>query len=132
MNFYIVTLIKTGLIAVVLLTFCAYLVWIERKVLAHIQLRQGPYRVGPHGLLQPLSDLIKLVTKEGVIPANVNMFYYLLAPFLSVALALVSIAVIPFGPVVEVFGVRTQMGLTDLDIGVLEIGRASCRGRVYI
>jgi len=128
MNFYIVTLIKTGLVAIVLLTFCAYLVWVERKVLAHIQLRPGPYRVGPHGLLQPLSDLIKLVTKEGVVPADVNIFYYLLAPFLSVALALVSIAVIPFGPVVEVFGVQTQMGLTDLDIGVLVVLAMSSLG----
>lgn len=128
MNFYIVTLIKTGLVAFVLLTFCAYLVWVERKVLAHIQLRPGPYRVGPHGLLQPLSDLIKLVTKEGVIPANVNMFFYLLAPFLSVALALISIAVIPFGPVIEVFGVQTQMGLTDLDVGVLVVLAMSSLG----
>ncbi len=128
MNFYIVTLIKTGLVAIVLLTFCAYMTWIERKVLAHIQLRPGPYRVGPHGLLQPLADVIKLITKEGVIPAGVNIFYFLLAPFLSVTLALISIAVIPFGPVVEIFGVRTQMGLTDLDIGVLVVLAMSSLG----
>jgi NADH-quinone oxidoreductase subunit H len=128
MNFYLVTLIKTGLVTLVLLTFCAYMTWIERKVLGHIQLRPGPYRVGPHGLLQPLSDVVKLITKEGIIPTNVSLFYYLLAPFLSVALALISIAVIPFGPVVEVFGVRTQMGLTDLDIGVLVILAMSSLG----
>ncbi len=128
MNFYIVTLIKTGLVAFALLTFCAYMTWIERKVLAHMQLRPGPYRVGPHGLLQPLSDVIKLITKEGVIPAGVNLFYFLLAPFLSVTLALISIAVIPFGPVVEIFGVRTQMGLTDLDVGVLVVLAMSSLG----
>jgi NADH-quinone oxidoreductase subunit H len=128
MNFYIISLVKTGLTAFVLLTLCAYLVWIERKVLAHIQLRPGPYRVGPHGLLQPLSDLIKLVTKEGVIPANANMFFYLLAPFLAVALALVSIVVIPFGPEFTVFGVTTALGLTDLNIGVLFILAISSLG----
>jgi NADH-quinone oxidoreductase subunit H len=128
MNFYILSLVKAGLVAGVLLTFCAYLVWIERKVLAHIQLRPGPYRVGPHGLLQPLSDLIKLVTKEGLIPGNVSVGLYLLAPFLAVALALVSIVVIPFGPEFEIFGVRTWLGLTDLNIGVLFVLAMSSLG----
>lgn len=128
MNFYILSLVKAGLLAFVLLTFCAYLVWIERKVLAHIQLRPGPYRVGPHGLLQPLSDLIKLVTKEGIIPRNVNLLFYLLAPFFSVALALVAIVVIPFGPEFEIFGVHTWLGLTDLSIGVLLVLAMSSLG----
>ena len=79
-NFFVISLIKTGLIAFVFLTVLAYLQWVERKVLAHIQLRPGPYRVGPHGLLQPLADVIKLLTKEGFIPSNVNTFFYLLAP----------------------------------------------------
>ncbi len=121
MEFFIITAIKAGLVAFVLLTLAAYLVWIERKVLAHIQLRIGPYRVGPHGLLQPLADLIKLVTKEGVMPAEVNKFYYLLAPFLAVALALVSISVIPFGRQIEVFGYKTYMELADVNIGLLLI-----------
>jgi len=121
MNFLIATLIKAGLIAFVLVTALAYLVWVERKVLAHIQLRVGPNRVGPHGLLQPLSDLIKLVFKEGVIPSHVNLVFYLLAPFLAVALALVSIAVIPLGPEVEIFGFKTYLGLTDINIGILFI-----------
>ena len=128
MNFYILTLLKVALLAAVLLTFCAYLVWIERKVLAHIQLRPGPYRVGPHGLLQPLSDLIKLVTKEGVIPGNVSLFLYLLAPFLAVVLALLSISVLPFTPEFEIFGVHTWLGLTDLNIGVLFILAMSSLG----
>ena len=72
------------MVAFVLLTTLAYLQWIERKVIAHIQLRVGPYRVGPHGLLQPLADVIKLITKEGLIPSHVNKFFYLLAPFLAV------------------------------------------------
>ncbi|MEJ7609463.1 MAG: complex I subunit 1 family protein [Bryobacteraceae bacterium] len=119
MNFFVLSLIKSGLVAFVLLTTLAYLQWIERKVLAHIQLRMGPSRVGPHGLMQPLADVIKLLTKEGFIPGNVNTFFYLLAPFLAVTIALISISVIPFGPEVEIFGVRTFMELTDLKVGIL-------------
>lgn len=119
MNFFIVTLIKAGLVAFVLMTTLAYLQWIERKVIAHIQLRVGPYRVGPHGLLQPLADVIKLITKEGFIPSHVNLFFYMLAPFIAVTLALISIAVIPFGPEIDILGVKTWMQLTDLNIGVL-------------
>jgi NADH-quinone oxidoreductase subunit H len=120
-NFFVISLIKTGLVAFVLLTVLAYLQWVERKVLAHIQLRPGPYRVGPHGLLQPLADVIKLLTKEGFIPKNVNVFFYLLAPFLAVTIALIAISVIPFGPEVTIGGVTTYMGLTDLPIGILFI-----------
>jgi NADH-quinone oxidoreductase subunit H len=118
-NFFVISLIKSALVAFIFLTVLAYLQWVERKVLAHIQLRPGPYRVGPHGLLQPLADVIKLLTKEGFIPANVNTFFYLLAPFLAVTIALISISVIPFGPEINVGGVRTFMGLTDLKIGIL-------------
>ena len=121
MNFYLLSLIKTALIAFVLLTTLAYLQWIERKVLAHIQLRLGPSRVGPHGLLQPLADVIKLLTKEGFVPSHVNKFFYLLAPFLAVTIALIAISVIPFGPEVEIMGVRTYMQLTDLKIGILVV-----------
>ena len=128
MNFYLLTLIKTGLIAFVLLTALAYIQWIERKVLAHIQLRPGPYRVGPHGLLQPLADVIKLITKEGFIPSHVNLFFYVLAPLLAVALALIPIAVIPFGPEIDIFGVRTWMQLTDLKIGALFVLAVSSVG----
>ncbi len=119
MNFFLLSLLKAGLVAAVLLTTLAYLQWVERKVIAHIQLRMGPSRVGPHGLLQPLADVVKLLTKEDLLPPHVNKFLYVLAPFLAVSLALTSIAVIPFGPEIEIFGVRTEMGLTDLNIGIL-------------
>jgi NADH-quinone oxidoreductase subunit H len=119
MNFYVLSLIKAALLAAVLLTTLAYLQWIERKVLAHIQLRMGPSRVGPHGLLQPLADVIKLMTKEGFIPVNVNKFFYLLAPVLAVTIALIAISVIPFGPAISVAGIETYMQLTDLKIGIL-------------
>jgi NADH-quinone oxidoreductase subunit H len=128
MNFFLLSLIKVGLVAFVLMTTLAYLQWIERKVIAHIQVRVGPHRVGPHGLLQPLADVIKLLTKEDLIPAHVHKFLYLLAPFLSVTLALTAISVIPFGPEIEVFGVRTYMQLTDLNIGVLFLLALSSMG----
>jgi NADH-quinone oxidoreductase subunit H len=119
MNYYLLALLKAAILAFVFLTALAYLQLVERKLLAHIQLRLGPYRVGPHGVWQPLADVIKLVTKEDLIPSHVNKFFYVLAPMIAVALALVSIAVIPFGPEVEVFGVRTWLQLTDLKIGIL-------------
>ena len=121
MNFYLLTVLKTAVVALALLTTLAYLQWLERKVIAHIQVRMGPYRVGPHGLFQPVADVIKLLTKEDLIPAHVNKFFYMLAPFLAVSLALISIAVIPFGPEIEIAGTRTWMQLTDLNIGVLFI-----------
>src|SRR5439155_2735207 len=119
MNFFILSIIKAAIVAFVLLTTLAYLQWIERKVIAHIQLRVGPRRVGPHGLLQPLADVIKLLTKEDMIPSHVNKVFYLLAPFIAVTMALIPISVIPFVSVVEVLGVRSWMQLTDLNIGVL-------------
>jgi NADH-quinone oxidoreductase subunit H len=121
MNFLLITLIKAAIVAGVFLTTLAYLQWAERKILAHVQLRVGPRRVGPHGLLQPLADVIKLMTKEDMIPSHVAKFLYLLAPFLAVSMALIPISVIPFGSEIEVFGVRTWMQLTDLNIGILFI-----------
>lgn len=121
MNFLILSLIKAAVVAFVLMTTLAYLQWIERKVIAHIQLRVGPRRVGPHGLLQPLADVIKLLTKEDMLPSHVNKPFYFLAPFISVFFALIAISVIPFGGDVNVAGVKTAMQLTDLNIGVLFI-----------
>jgi NADH-quinone oxidoreductase subunit H len=120
-NFWIVSLIKSALVAFVLLTALAYIQWVERKVLAHIQLRVGPRRVGPHGLLQPLADVIKLLTKEDMLPSHVNKFFYFLAPFIAVMFALISIAVIPFGTEVKIGSFSTPMQLTDLNVGVLFI-----------
>ena len=121
MNFLILSLIKAAVVAFVLMTTLAYLQWIERKVIAHIQLRVGPRRVGPHGLLQPLADVIKLLTKEDMLPSHVNKVFYFLAPFIAVFFALIAISVIPFGTDINIGPVHTYMQLTDLNIGVLFI-----------
>ena len=128
MNFFLLSVLKAAVVAFVLLTTLAYLQWVERKVIAHIQVRMGPYRVGPHGLLQPLADVIKLITKEDLIPPHVNKFVYLLSPFLAVTMALVSISVIPFGTEIHVFGTPTWMQLTDLNVGLLFILAVSSMG----
>jgi len=119
MNFVILCLVKAAVWAVIILTTLAYLQWVERKVIAHIQVRVGPSRVGPHGLLQPVADVIKLLTKEDLVPAQAQKFLYVLAPFLAVALAMLPVAVFPFGPEVEIFGIHTSIQLTDLNVGVL-------------
>ncbi len=119
MNFFVISLIKIAIVFAILMTTLAYLQWIERKVLAHIQARTGPLRVGPHGLMQPLADVFKLLTKEDLLPPYVNRFFYILAPFIAVCLALISISVIPFGPQVTVFGVRTYMQISDVNVGIL-------------
>ncbi len=127
-SFIVISLIKTLVVFAVLMTTLAYLQWVERKVIAHIQVRPGPYRVGPHGLLQPLADVIKLITKEDLVPPYVNKLLYLAAPFLAITMSLLSISVIPFGPEIHVAGYKTFMGLADLNIGVLFVLAVSSMG----
>lgn len=116
----VVSLPKIVILLFVLLTALAYLTWFERKVVAHIQSRWGPYRVGPHGLLQPLADGVKFLFKEDVTPAGADKFAYFLAPFLALSLAITSIAVIPFGPKgLTIFGQPTPLDIADLNIGLL-------------
>src|ERR1700730_9539349 len=126
--FIVITLIKAFVVFAVLMTTLAYLQWVERKVIAHIQVRPGPYRVGPHGLLQPLADGIKLITKEDLIPPYVNKPLYLLARFLAVTTALLSTVVIPFVQTISVEGYTTWMQLSDLNIGVLFVLAVSSMG----
>ena len=127
-SFIFITIVKAAVVLAVLLTTLAYLQWVERKVIAHVQVRPGPYRVGPHGLLQPVADIVKLLTKEDLLPPYVNKPLYLLAPFLAMTMALISISVIPFGPMIKVGPVTTWMQLTDLNIGVLFILAVSSMG----
>lgn len=115
-----VALPKVAVLLFVVLTSLAYLTWFERKVVAHIQSRWGPYRVGPHGLMQPLADGLKFLFKEDVTPEGADKFTYFLAPFVAMALAITSIAVIPFGPGnFKIFGQSTPLAITNLNIGLL-------------
>lgn len=110
---------KLGAIFGVILTLAAYLVLAERKLLARMQLRYGPNRVGPFGLMQPLADVIKLLTKEDFVPAAADKWLFLIAPGLSAVTALLTFAVVPFGPPVELFGRTVPMVVIDLNVGVL-------------
>jgi NADH-quinone oxidoreductase subunit H len=121
-GFWVLTLIKIALLLFIVLTVNAYLTWFERKVVALMQSRVGPHRVGPHGLLQPAADGLKFLFKEDVMPGGVDKFVYLLAPFLALTLALASLAVIPFGPnplPFKFFGHQIDLFITNPDIGLL-------------
>lgn len=118
-GFLIVPIIKVAILVFVVLTLDAYLTWLERKVIAHIQARWGPHRVGPHGLLQPLADGIKFILKEDPMPVGVDKKAYFFAPFLTLMLALTSLAVIPFGPDITIFGYTTNFGIADVNISLL-------------
>ena len=127
----IITIVKIVLLLVIVLTVDAYLTWFERKLVAHIQSRWGPHRVGPHGLLQPLADGLKFLFKEDPTPAGVDKFVYFLAPLLALALALTSIALIPFGPdPIHLFGHDIYLGIAppDVNIGILALFAITAMG----
>ena len=121
----IVTLVKLGVVLAVMLTAVPIMVWVERRGSALIQDRLGPNRVGPFGLLQPVVDAVKLLTKEHLTPEGVNRFLYYLAPGIAMVVALSTFIVIPFGfdPGLELFGhpIRGFLVAPDLNIGVLYI-----------
>jgi NADH-quinone oxidoreductase subunit H len=109
-----------GIFVFLLLTVLTAIL-LERKILGRMQLRLGPNRVGPRGLLQSLADGVKLALKEGLIPTGVDKWIYLAAPVISVIPAFMAFAVIPMGGEVSVFGHRTPLQLTDLSVAVLYI-----------
>ena len=116
----VVSLVKIAVLLFVLMTALAYLSWFERKVIAHIQSRWGPYYVGAHGLLQPLADGVKFLFKEDVTLPAADRFVYILAPFFALSLALTTLALIPFGPAtVYIFGQPTQLVVANVDVGLL-------------
>ena len=119
-----ITIAKIAILLFIVLTVNAYLTWFERKVVAHIQSRWGPHRVGPHGLFQPLADGMKFFFKEDPTPAGVDRFVYYLAPLLALGLALTSIAIIPFGPEpLRLFGHDIYLGIAppNLNMGILAL-----------
>lgn len=115
----IIAIIKILIILGIVLGLGAYLTWVERKVAAHIQRRPGPMVVGWHGLLQPLADGLKLITKEDLLPRYGNRFLYNLAIVLALVPAALVFAVIPFGPEFELFGYTIKPILTDVNVALL-------------
>jgi len=120
----IAMLVKIGVVLGILLLTVAYMTWLERKVIADLQVRIGPMRVGPFGLLQPIADGIKLFFKEDLIPSQVDRALFLLAPALSIIPALIAFAVIPFGGTTTLFGLLPEpvaLHVTDINVGVLYV-----------
>lgn len=113
--------IKALIILLSLTAGFAYVTLFERRMLARIQVRVGPNRAGPLGLLQPIADAIKLIFKEELVPANANKLIFLLAPIITVIPALIITAVIPWGPPVTLFGREVKLAMADLSVGVLYI-----------
>jgi len=115
----VVSLVKIAVLLFIVMTALAYLTWFERKVVARIQSRWGPYYVGAHGLLQPLADGLKFLFKEDLTPPASDRLIYTLAPFLALSLALTAIALIPFGPPeIQLLG-QSIFIVSNLDIGLL-------------
>jgi NADH-quinone oxidoreductase subunit H len=116
---FIAPVIYAVVIVAVLPLLAGYIVLLERKVMAHMQARLGPMRVGPHGLLQPIADAVKLLLKEDIIPAAADKMLFWLAPLVSVSMALLAYAALPLGP---------SFQIADLDVGLLFILAVSSLG----
>src|SRR5260370_24783344 len=137
-TFILAAVIKIALVIFILLTGVAYTTLLERKLVARIQNRWGPTRVGPFGLLQPLADGIKFILKEDLVPDNVHKGLYSLAPMLALAMSLIAIAIIPFGVSITIAGTQIPLQITgitnadgslsDINIGLLIILGATSIG----
>jgi NADH-quinone oxidoreductase subunit H len=123
MNFALVIewLIKGFVLVLLLLGGFAYLTLYERKALARIQMRVGPNRAGPWGILQPIADAFKLIFKEELMPATADKLLFFLAPVITVVPALVITAVVPWGPNLTIFGHKLTLYIADINVGVLYI-----------
>jgi NADH-quinone oxidoreductase subunit H len=117
-----------GIVLLILLLLAAYLVWLERKFLARLQIRYGPNRAGKFGLLQPIADTIKMLTKEDIVPAAADRFIFLLAPAVVATTALMMFAVVPFGNHLALFGEKVPLVITDLNVGLLYVFALSSLG----
>ena len=114
-------LLKLVAVLVVTILIVAYATWLERKVIGHMQTRLGPMRTGWHGLLQPIADGLKLFFKEDIIPSQASKVSFILAPMMILIPALITVAVVPFGPDVTIKGFTVPLQITDLNIGVLYV-----------
>ncbi|HXF69988.1 MAG TPA: NADH-quinone oxidoreductase subunit NuoH [Thermoflexus sp.] len=120
-SFLVEAAIKSAILVLLLLTGFAYLTLAERKLVADFQARIGPNRAGPYGLLQPLADAVKLFFKEDFVPTYADQVLFVLAPLITLIPAILIFAVIPFGPELTLFGYRTRLQLTDVNVGILYI-----------
>jgi NADH-quinone oxidoreductase subunit H len=120
-EYLIIPVIKLIVIFSVFMFIAAYTTYMERKVLGHMQMRYGPMRVGFHGLLQPIADGIKNFFKEDVIPENADKTVFMLAPAISISVAVILLSVIPFGPPITIFGRKINLYLANPSIGILFI-----------
>src|SRR4030067_105114 len=124
----ILLVIKLGVVLIVLVLVAAYMVWVERKLLGRLQVRYGPNRAGRFGLLQPLADLIKSVTKEDTVPAGAEKTIFLLAPAIVATTAMLIFAVSPFGSSLILWGRPIPMVITDLNVALLFVIALSSLG----
>jgi NADH-quinone oxidoreductase subunit H len=120
-DYVLIPFIKILVVFLALSLVIAYLTLLERKVIAFMQVRLGPMRVGPHGLLQPIADGLKLLLKEDIVPDRADRWIFTLAPVITLIPAFIVFAVIPFGPAVDFAGRKIGLYITDLNIGVLYV-----------
>ncbi len=125
---FMLLLVKIGVVLGMVLVVAAYLVWAERKLLARMQVRRGPNRAGKFGLLQPIADAVKLLTKEDTVPAEADRIIFLLAPAVVALTALLMFAVVPFGPPLSLWGRQVPLVVADLNVGLLVIFALSSLG----
>jgi NADH-quinone oxidoreductase subunit H len=126
--FVLIALVKVLVVFTAMLLIVAYMTLMERKVLGHMQVRYGPNRVGPLGLLQPIADGIKLFFKEDIVVPFANRLIYIFAPTVIVITALMSFAVIPFGDQVTILGRKVDLVVADVNVGVLYLFAISSLG----
>ncbi len=125
---FIILIVKLGVVLVALLLVAAYLVLVERKFLARLQIRYGPNRAGKFGLLQPFADTIKMMIKEDIVPAAADRMIFLLAPAVVAFTALLMFAVVPFGSDLVIAGKKIPMVISDLNVGLLFVFAMSALG----
>ena len=125
---FFILIVKLGAVLVLLLLMAAYLVWLERKFLARLQIRYGPNRAGKYGLLQPVADLVKMLTKEDTVPQGADRPFFLLAPAVVATTAFLMFAVVPLGKDLTFWGRSVPLVVTDLNIGLLFVFALSSLG----